>query len=113
MEKNYQTSYTNSQGQMFVARADTFEEFKKICEDMGISYRVEATRYDNRQEAKPNPEKAAQQSQFCTVHNTAMKQREYDGQTYYDHRSQIDGIWNKCRGKGWKADKPRSEFVSN
>lgn len=45
----------------------------------------------------------------CNMHNVKMKERTWPkGGTYYDHRREIDGVWNKCTGEGFKPDKPRS-----
>lgn len=63
--------------------------------------KAEATPKPTREEAN-----ADQKAHFCTLHQKEMKQRDFDGQIYFDHRMQIQGVWNKCSGMGYKADKP-------
>lgn len=42
----------------------------------------------------------------CELHNRDMKERKTPtGGVFYDHRMQIDGVWNMCDGTGYKAQK--------
>lgn len=110
MDRNYQTSYTNSQGQMFVARADNFEEFKKRCDDLGIPYtnlKVEVSRYDNRAVTTEPSKYEGQRTHFCTIHNKDLKERNERDGVIWDHRMKINEVWNRCTGSGFVADKPR------
>lgn len=43
---------------------------------------------------------------FCHEHGKQMKERKTPtGGVFYDHRMQIDGVWNMCDGTGYKAQK--------
>lgn len=59
---------------------------------------------------KKTVEHAAQGEHYCGIHQADMKLRNFDGQTYYDHRRQIDGVWNTCTGAGWKSQQVKTEI---
>ena len=43
----------------------------------------------------------AQSEHYCKVHSKDLKERiETDGRVW-DHRMQIDGVWNRCYGMKW------------
>lgn len=44
---------------------------------------------------------------FCTLHQRDLKLRDGD---YYDHRLQIDGVWNRCEGQGWTTEQHKTEY---
>jgi hypothetical protein len=48
----------------------------------------------------------AQSEHFCKLHNKELKMRQERDGVLWDHRLEIDGVWNKCFGNGWKAQKP-------
>ena len=52
-------------------------------------------------------EHTAQGEHFCNIHQSEMRIRNFDGQTFYDHRKQIDNVWNTCTGAGWKSQQVR------
>lgn len=52
----------------------------------------------------------AQSNHFCNLHAKPMKERNFDGMVFYDHRMQIDGVWNMCNGTGWKAQQKTEEI---
>lgn len=111
MDKGYnkfQYSYFLENGAQVVVRADSFTELTNGVNQAIETYPVkESTRYDNRTETRSNTQAAAQSNHYCDIHQREMKQREHDGQTWYDHRQQINNVWNMCTGKGWKAQKPK------
>lgn len=42
----------------------------------------------------------------CALHSKDLKERKTPtGGVFYDHRMQIDGVWNMCDGTGYKAQK--------
>jgi len=49
----------------------------------------------------------ADEAPKCQIHKykdepITMIKRSYNGKSWYDHRSQINGVWQKCYGDGWK-----------
>jgi len=77
----------------------------------------DAEKATSRTEAeKPSIENLSQdQSEHtCSIHNVKMKERlGKNGGRFFDHRQQIDGVWNTCVGEGWKAqENRRQEYVA-
>ena len=71
--------------------------------------KAETPRYDNRQDTAPTSkgdEYEAQRTHFCKVHQRELKRRETNDGIIWDHRLQIDGVWNICRGAKWIPQTP-------
>jgi hypothetical protein len=55
------------------------------------------TREPSTQEAQPQ---TTDEAPVCTIHNKTMKKRfRKDGDYWYDHRWQEDGVWQQCTGR--------------
>jgi hypothetical protein len=49
------------------------------------------------------PEKTIE-APYCQIHKCAMKERiNKNGGKWYDHRREVNGVWEKCNGEGWKT----------
>ena len=61
--------------------------------------------------AQEKPSKyESQKTHFCEIHQRDMKERIQADGVIWDHRLQIEGVWNTCYGQGWKAQQPREEI---
>lgn len=62
----------------------------------------EPVRYDNR---PVQAESKTTTDHYCQIHQKELKRRETNYVVVWDHRQQIDGVWNTCYGQGWKTQK--------
>ena len=57
------------------------------------------------QESKPQPQTSEDEAPVCTLHHKTMRKRfRKDGDYWFDHRWQEDGVWQQCTGRP-KANK--------
>jgi hypothetical protein len=82
--------------------ADTMDNTVKNTTPKAIESPVDKENY------KETVTGSAQDLHFCSIHSETMRERKsYNGGTYYDHRQQIDGVWNTCTGTGFKEQAPK------
>ena len=95
MDFKYQYSQSNGKGGILVARSNDKEEIEldKVWVDSQME-KIEAV--------KPVPVLVS--THFCEKHQTAMKERAYQGRTWYDHRRKNGEEWEKCSGGGFPSE---------
>lgn len=106
----------NGKDTQYVIRADSEEEFKKlktfvlsqVAEDLiaiNANVHTETKPVVTTQNFQGTMATAqAENSPKCAIHNVPMKERTTkSGGHYFDHRQQLNGVWNTCNGTGWKS----------
>ena len=58
-------------------------------------------------------QKEAQSKHYCNVHQRDLKMRTTNNGIIWDHRLEIDGVWNVCYGQKWIPQKPFIEEDSH
>jgi|ERR1035437_4990139 hypothetical protein len=101
-EYKYQISISDGKGGIYVARGeDRVQVWNDIVYYRGLVAEAQPT---VQAATEPVKQTLAIPEHFCTKHDKQMKERNFNGKIWYDHRRKNGEEWEQCSGHGFGSE---------